>query len=546
MLRKKENLLFAALVALQLLFLWAFQYFPSQDGPAHIYNADIIREYHHPDGELIRGYFLLNQHIVPTWFGHLILAALMYIAPPLTAEKIFISIYVILLPISVRYALRAIHPDAGFLSILAFPFIFNYLLHMGFYSFSFSLPMAFFLVGYWLKYQEHLKANNIAIMAILSLLVYFTHIVTLVIAYFAIAIMATWALILDLNLHKRAGTLDLHAVLESCQARWLRPLYAFLPTLMFVFFFLFPKKLVFYNMHIDIWNRLKDISYLSFLVSFQRLEIWFSAAYVILIAVVTCYLIAFKIIHRQINRRDILLLVSIAYVLVYLTAPVMAILSPNGGGGDYFIADRLSPFPFFALILWFGAHHYTVLQQKMIQVTAIGIILGLLGIHALKYAEINDQLEEYVSVIHLIKPGTTLLALHSFGGGYAPGGTRLSFKTDPFLHASNYICVQRHLVCFDNYETQPRYFPTLFRPRLDPYIHIGNIENLKSAVDFLGYPKRTGGKVDYVLVWLGRVKHQGHNNIASVYRQLDEGYDLIFTSKKRGLAELYRRKNQSE
>src|SRR5215510_15849492 len=41
-----DTLLCLALILIHLIPIWAFTYFPSQDGPAHLSNATILREYH--------------------------------------------------------------------------------------------------------------------------------------------------------------------------------------------------------------------------------------------------------------------------------------------------------------------------------------------------------------------------------------------------------------------------------------------------------------------------------------------------------------------
>ena len=52
-LRDPDQLLFFALLALHVLPLWVFPFFPSQDGPAHLENAVILRDYHRPDRSLL-------------------------------------------------------------------------------------------------------------------------------------------------------------------------------------------------------------------------------------------------------------------------------------------------------------------------------------------------------------------------------------------------------------------------------------------------------------------------------------------------------------
>ena len=76
-LHPRENLLLLALIVAHLIPLWAFQYFPSQDGPVHIENANIILDYFQPDRAIFRVYYLFNKNPEPTWLGHLVLAGLM-------------------------------------------------------------------------------------------------------------------------------------------------------------------------------------------------------------------------------------------------------------------------------------------------------------------------------------------------------------------------------------------------------------------------------------------------------------------------------------
>ena len=102
----RENLLLLALILAHLIPIWVFKYFPSQDGPVHIENANIIFDYFHPDRTIFREYYILNKNLEPTWLVHLVLASLMYIMPIFIVEKTLLSGYVILLPLSIRYALR--------------------------------------------------------------------------------------------------------------------------------------------------------------------------------------------------------------------------------------------------------------------------------------------------------------------------------------------------------------------------------------------------------------------------------------------------------
>jgi hypothetical protein len=286
---------------------------------------------------------------------------------------------------------------------------------------------------------------------------------------------------------------------------------------------------------------LKDLIQIESLVSFQREESFCSIGLGILFAAVFLSLAVSRIRHRRLDRWDGLLAVVLGYVLIYFFAP-------NAMSEGSFITDRLNLYPFFALVLWFGVHSYFKTVKRGMVLIAIVIAAASLGLHSLRYSELNDYLAEYLSGMRLIRPNSTLLPLAFDSRGHAPDGKILSLKVRPFLHASGHIAAQRHVVDFTNYEAGAyNYFPTIFRSNLNPYVHIGtkyrSIVWEPPQVDFLTYPRRTGGQVDYVLVWGVQERQQNHEAMKSIRQQLNKGYNLIFTSPKTGLMQLYQRKS---
>jgi hypothetical protein len=539
----RENLLLLALILAHLIPIWVFQYFPSQDGPPHIENANIIFDYFHPDRAIFREYYLFNKNLEPTWLGHLVMVGLMYIVPVFIVEKIFLSGYIILLPLSIRYALSAVRPGSRFLTFLMFPFIYNYPLHMGFYSFSYSLTVFFFSMGYWMRYREQFTLRKTIRLAFLSLLLYFCHIVSLVMAYVGITLLTLWLILFDLTQDKRARQFDFRVLWKPFTRRVIPLVLAFLPTIILVVIFLSRQGVESPEIGIrrSFYWLFIDLTQIGSLVSFQREESFCSTGLGILFAAILFYLAVLKIRHRRSDRWDGLLAVVLGYILIYL-------LAPNAMSEGSFITDRLNLYPFFAFVLWFGVPSYLRSVKRGIMLVAMVIAVASLGLHTLKYSELNDYLAEYLSGMHLIKPNTTLLPLAYDSRGHAPDGRVLSLKVRPFLHASGHIAAQRHVVEFTNYEAGAyNYFPILFRSNLNPYDHIGikdrSIVWEPPQVDFLTYAGRTGGQVDYVLVWGIQERQRNHEATKSIYQQLKKGYDLIYTSPKTGLMQLYRRKN---
>ncbi|MFW6078577.1 MAG: hypothetical protein ACODAE_03085, partial [Gemmatimonadota bacterium] len=116
----------------------------------------------------------------------------MTVVPPWAAEKVLLSLYVLLLTGSMLYALHALRPEPGPAWLLPFPLVYNFPLHMGFYSFSLGVPLSLFAVGYVLRRRDRFDLRDVAALAVLLTLLYFAHLLTLALAVMAIGIVTAW------------------------------------------------------------------------------------------------------------------------------------------------------------------------------------------------------------------------------------------------------------------------------------------------------------------------------------------------------------------
>jgi hypothetical protein len=531
--KNREHLAFLLLLLVHLVPIWAFDYFPSQDGPAHLENANILQHFHDPNRSLFREYYVLNRDPNPNWFGHLLLVALMYVFPPRTAEKLFLSGYVLLLPISIRYAIRAVNPDNAFLSIMAFPFIYNFLFHMGFYNFSYSLPVYFFVLGCWFQNSGELTVAAALKIGFLSILLYFCHLVSLVMAIAAVSVSLLWSIVYDSIELRRKPPGDRGRNVRLFRQRLLPLFLALLPTLVLVLFYLENQGVS----TSDKWGLLdlfRHIVTLSSLWSYDRVELIGSTSLVLLFAVLTVPLLISKARHGGIVQTDSLLFVFLIYVIVYF-------LAPDAMSGGQYITPRLILFPFFSLLLWFSTGSYRRKTRTRVVATASVISLFLLALHIAKYAELNDYLDEYMSASHAIEENTTLLPLSFSHKGHGAAGRLLSDRVRPFLFAFGYIAAEKPVIDLHNYEARTQYFPFRYRSNLDPFRHIWINKSLYVTphVNFLDYPERTGGRVDYVLLWGYKEGMRAEEFVESTFRQLEAAYRMVYTSK-RGLIRLYR------
>jgi hypothetical protein len=184
--------LFLAMLFIHILPIWIFRYFPSQDGMNHVYNAYLLKEYHNPTLYKTREIFQLNLTLFPNWMSHLIMAGLMFIVPPLIAEKILLTICIAIVPFSFLYFLRGVNRDSTLYVWLGFTFSYNYLLFMGFYNFALSFGLFFLTVGYWWRHRSDLTPGRIGVLYLMLIALYLCHISSYALTLIAIGLGAVW------------------------------------------------------------------------------------------------------------------------------------------------------------------------------------------------------------------------------------------------------------------------------------------------------------------------------------------------------------------
>ena len=542
-LRDHGDVLLACLIALHLIPVWAFGYFPTQDGACHVGNAAILRGYNLPDHTAFRQYYTLNAAPVTNWLGHAIMAALMFVVSPLVAEKILLSGYVVLFPLSVRYALKGIRAESGFLAVLSLPFIYNFLLYKGFYNFSCGIVLFFVAMGYWWRCRSRWTTSRVVVLMSIFLFLCFSHPMVLAAAYVSIAVLATWTSLQRLArpaLTPQTGGNGWMVFRDAA----LVPLLAAVPSLILFLPWMSTSETSPPAPPPD-WSRmLLDLGTLAPLVSHDPREVWFSTAVAVIFVVTTVALLTGRA-HRVAppDSTGFLVLAGV-FLALYLLLP-----GDLGGGG--LLKERLALFPFFSLILWFGSCSSSS-RRLWPAITAAAVAIGLpaLGLRIAKHAELTKYVAEYLSVMPYVEPNSTLLPVSYASQRRSRYGPRVSEKIRIFLHLAGYIAAEKGVVDLGNYEASKDYFPLRFRPHLNPFRLLALDEKqmqlepprLQKLDD---YARWTGGRVDYVLVWGIRGWPRSEPHVGQVLKQLSIDYELVYSSGERGAVQLYRRKGSS-
>ncbi len=551
-LARREPVIFIALLVAHLIPIWWFEYFPSLDGTVHLRIAEILVKYNSTETPAFREFFEINTDPDPNLFIFAVLYVLMQIFPPLLAEKILLSGYVVLLPFALRYAIRSTAPEASVLSFLAFPMIYNFPLHLGFYNFTFGMAFFLFSFGFWVRHSEKASLGVFLGHLFLSLLAYFTHLFSLVISCVAIAFTTFGTTALDLLRQRRDQAFDPGLLWRALKTRAIIPAAAYLPALLLSAAFMLGKirELIQSGFESFGWPggiRIEKLLVASSLVSHDASERLVSVAFVYILLVVAGLVVVRKI--PGASRINGLFICFLGFLCLYLLAPdyyfwgsgMPGVIMPG-------MPMRLMPFVFFALILWFGSQFLTAeprraaLLRPLLVVTVVAVSLVGLSIRSVKYAEINGYIREYLSGVEHIERNATLFSIRLNRLGE---DELISQRVDLFEQAAGYIVLQRSVINLFNVQMTSGIYPIVFRKSLDPYRYFATDWGYISGAPLFRDAARTGKDIDYVVLWGGGKNLRESAAGRLLTAQLEEAYEHIFTSPRRGLMRLYRLKKRA-
>jgi len=462
--------IFLVLVVLYILPVWIFDYFPTQDGPSHIYNSFILKHYNDPD-YIFNQYYDLQIKPFPNWTSHVILTMLMFCVTPLIAEKILLTTYIMLMSFSMLYMVHSVDSKGRILAFLGFPFIYNYIFLMGFYNFSIGLAIFILILGYCWVHITSFNAVNMVILSLLLLILYFCHPVPLVLALLSIATIGL------VNLLMGASTLKNVLMCFICT----------LPSTGLILYFVQTSGTG--------WNtKTYSLSYLWHYFFWNESLAYHSPSQLVFGKIVTgvfLLLIFYTLLkdhfftHNwhlsfRLLKRDLFLLLGTIFFFIYLKSPD----SMSGGGS---LKTRLAFLPFLVIIPWLSLNMPKALK------TFIGSLLYILSIayivHVSYYHKIiNDEIKVYTSGYDYVDRNKVILPIGNENFGK-------SWRIGVFTHTSGYYGYERGGINLINYEAETNYFPTHFKTEFyRPTVRMIQVKQKK--INF-----RTYDNIDYVITW---------------------------------------------
>lgn len=464
------QLFFLGLVVCHLVPVWAFRYLPTQDGPHHITNAIILKDYSAP-GTRYHEFFQLQWELFPNWTTQLLLAGLLHVLPPLAADKALASLYIVGFAYSFRYFLGAFGPEARQLAPAGLLFLFNRCFLMGFYNYCLSLVVYWLILGFCLRRRDTLSATGSLLLFGLFVLVYFTHLL----GYALAVASACW--VAGTSSGRRLANLG-WVVAASLPTGILAVITLTRPGLLGL-----PEAAGAERGLLGVWGKGlvdqigRSLDYIDdglFSAYAGQTPMWLLV--LLLFEILLMYSIFAQRRDAQQARfkssRWVTFFLGAAIAILYLLVPDSFSLAIG------FLKARLVILP---LMLWLACFRLPV--APVARRACLGGVYLLIGLNLLlvgrHFRAANLDLVEYTSMVGQVGQGRTLFVDQSPLGPHA---------VNHLEHAADYYCLAGRNVNLDNFQATVAHFPVRFRPGVE-----------RGYGSFPGYRQQSA--VQVIVVW---------------------------------------------
>jgi hypothetical protein len=160
--------------------IWVIPWFVTQDGPAHVYNAQILANSFDPRSPS-RDVYTISWKPIPNWIGHIVLAGLVSWLPAWVADRMMTSATLVGLAVATLWLRWRVAGGRGSVAAVLFSafMAMNFAWLLGFTSFLLGSCLFPITLGIWWGGRYQLSFARIAGLSVLLCLGYFCHLVSL-------------------------------------------------------------------------------------------------------------------------------------------------------------------------------------------------------------------------------------------------------------------------------------------------------------------------------------------------------------------------------
>jgi hypothetical protein len=477
---------FYSVLLINITLLCLTRFYPSMDGPSHLYNSNVLNQL--IGGNKILGeFYSINPVPIPNWTGHIILSFLHVFFSAWMAEKIFLILYISGMAFSFRYLIKVLSPENIPLSLLIFPFIYSFLFHLGFYNYSLSFILFFTTLAYWIQNQSTLKVFKYLLIFILITTTYFANVLTYAFLGFT---MGLFILYFAYEKYTQSRNFSLTIKFASNKILWLFLLA--LPSLIFLLIFytqvrFFPGTQSYSDKELLKW--INDVRPLIVYDYVGEEIITEHFLHILLIILASGFLLK-KITkandHNIFTKGDI---ITIPLLLCLL----LLFITPNGSGAGM-MSDRYCLLLFILGLIWIASRSIPNKFNILIVCLIVMLHLGLLFKHLNGTIKRLDSDAIAINKVEsFINANSIVLPINLSENWLEP-------------HFSNYLGVDKPMIILENYEASVGWFPIKWNEKSLPNILLGERKSI-SCIEWASNPNSKNiRQIDNVLIYGNTVR----------------------------------------
>nr|NQU93216.1 hypothetical protein [Bacteroidota bacterium] len=514
-LKISEPVYFYLVVIVNTIPVLAFKYFPTVDGPAHLYNATLMLEMLKGDSPI--NDFLVFNRLTPNWLGHLLLMCFNYLFSATISEKIFLLIYLVGFPLVFRQLIKTVNSNSTGFAYFVFPFTYSFLFLYGLYNFFLGMVIFFWALSLWVKYSDNFTLRRSMVMFFLLTLLCLSHVFMFSIFVFVVGMIEIKTILrlfdaasrnnprffrellykalsfssgafiaikflVNVTEYNEAPTYIPSRVLLSW-LRWVQPAKAigyikedaFTPWILYSFLlvgvYIFVRGIRLFARN----NRWKVIS--GFIV--ERQNIWFFISAILLIA--------------------------------------LFIVPDYKGEGAGIFSSRILLLFFLFSIVWLSTRKTPFWLNIIVFIMINYASLSMLTFYYQSVKGNNQIIKGVEEASTYIDKYSTVLPV------------RLN-NTWLYGHVSNYLGYNKPIVILENYEASHKYFPLIWNRQQIPNLKPGDASLPKECIFWENNEQNHSEVIDYVFVF-GKHSNAPFSECNSfILRSLENKYTLLFTS----------------
>lgn len=505
--------LFYLSLTLLLVPIWAFPYFPSEDGPSHLFNANVFLSYSRVPA--YRHAFILHVPSAGNLTGHALAMVMMRVGlAPEVCEKVLMSICIAGLAIAFHYAVRGVKSAPMAVIFLVLPFLYNWPQQMGFWSFSLGVPFVLLSVGLCFRHAGNWDLKSLAKLFLIALAAYACHPIS-----WAVSALVTGAVILVWMLQVPSGRFDWRWL--AVQA--LLPLAVFVPFLVPNLLFAQKNQLVKWETYTSFRERLWPVYTMSAVHLFKG-DAWAAKVLFVFLVAATALSLMLQVRKRRLRLPDTLLFCTVLFVL-------LSMYCPGRIGEGTFIAVRFLLFACLFWVLWLAITVPSREFAKGLAVTAVAITTWQVAARLPSWRMFNRDLIQFVKVSSAIAPASNVCQFDFW---------RPTDIVFPMEHAVD-LLLTKQVVDVRDYEAGRKAFWTEFRNGYfldENYLAPTSFTDLEGAMT--RFATRTGEKIDYII--LTDLPAPPEQSIRKLLPSFWTEYRLIAVSSPASIAAVFKRK----